>query len=119
VARYSAFQLTDVIFNIRALINQGNPLDLPILAVHSMVDVTTLYSGVEHLMAYNKGLNSVFTLAKETDVCHADVVVNQQQVTEIGIDSSAIHEILPCSVPKANPKHKEMLQATLQFLADK
>ncbi|MFT4940936.1 MAG: esterase/lipase [Paraglaciecola sp.] len=118
VARYSAFQLTDVIFDIRSLIEQGKPLSLPIFVAHSMSDTTTIYAGVENLMAYNKGVNKVFKIAKEQDVCHGNIVLNQQQVTEIGIDSSALTEILPCSLPEANPQHAEMLQSALQFLAN-
>lgn len=118
VARYAAFQLTDVIFDTRSLIKQGKPLTLPIFAAHSMADITTPFSGVKDLMAYNKGVNSLFSIGREIDVCHGDLVINQLQVSEIGIESSAISNIMPCSVPKANPKHQEMLQATLQFLDD-
>lgn len=118
VARYSGFQLTDVIFDVRSLIEQEKPLALPIFVAHSMSDITTPYFGVESLMAYNKGVNSVFKISKEFDVCHADVVVNQQQVTEMAIDTSSMTEILPCSVPQANPQHAEMLQSMLQFLAN-
>jgi hypothetical protein len=50
------------------------------------------------------------------DVCHADVVINQEQLSDMHYDASLLEEILPCDVPKANPKHADMLDSLSQFL---
>jgi pimeloyl-ACP methyl ester carboxylesterase len=116
VARFSAFELTEVIFSVRDLIEQGAPLNLPIFVAHSMADTTTLILGVNNLMAVNKGPNTLFDIAQDEDVCHADVVINAQQLSDMQYDASKFEEIFPCDVPKANPKHAEMLGALNQFL---
>ncbi|WP_166424777.1 alpha/beta fold hydrolase [Paraglaciecola sp. 20A4] len=117
VARYSAFQLTDVIFSIREMMAQNQPLDLTIFAAHSEADVTTPIVGVNDLLAYNKGENTLFSIPKYLDVCHADLVVNKTQVEQINFDETQVIEILPCSIPKANPQHQEMLQALKTFVS--
>jgi pimeloyl-ACP methyl ester carboxylesterase len=116
VARFSAFELTEVIFSVRELIEQGAPLNLPIFAAHSMADNTTPIIGVKNLMAVNKGSNTLFEISKEVDVCHADVVINEEQLSDMSYDASMLEEILPCDVPKANPKHAEILTSLNQFL---
>ncbi|MGY0585825.1 MAG: alpha/beta hydrolase [Paraglaciecola chathamensis] len=116
VARYSAFQLTDVIFSVRDLIKQQKPLDIAIFAAHSEADNTTPISGVKDLMAYNKGQNTLFLVDKKFDVCHADVVVNEAQIKQMNFDESQVTEILPCSIPSANPQHAEMLEAMSEFI---
>jgi len=116
VARFSALELAEVIFSVRELIENGAALNLPIFAGHSMADKTTPIVGVKNLMAVNLGTNILFELSKEMDVCHADVVVNNEQVSDMKFDVSMIEEIMPCNVPKANPKHAEMLDALNKFL---
>ena len=37
-------------------------------------------------------------------------------VIEINVDGSMLEEIIPCDVPKANPKHAEMLAELISFL---
>ncbi len=74
VARFSAFELTEVIFSVRDLIEQGATLNLPIFVAHSMADVSTPIAGVKNLMAINKGPNTLFEISQDVDVCHADVV---------------------------------------------
>ncbi|WP_299072058.1 alpha/beta fold hydrolase [uncultured Paraglaciecola sp.] len=117
VASFSAIELTEVIFSVRELIEQGAPLNLPIFSAHSAADVTTPIQGVKDLMAANKGVNRLFEIPLDVDVCHADVVVNQKQVSEMQFDASKLEEIMPCMVPLANPQHVEMLTALRQFLA--
>jgi pimeloyl-ACP methyl ester carboxylesterase len=116
VARFSAFELTEVIFSVRDLIVQGATLNLPIFVAHSMADVTTPIVGVENLMAVNKGPNTLFEISQKVDVCHGDVVINQAQLSDMQYDASMLEEIMPCDVPKANPKHAEMLDSLNQFL---
>jgi pimeloyl-ACP methyl ester carboxylesterase len=116
VARFSAFELTEVIFSVRGLIEQGATLNLPIFVAHSMADITTLIIGVKNLMAVNKGSNTLFEISLDEDVCHADVVINEEQLSEMQYDASMLEEILPCDVPKANPTHAEMLDSLNQFL---
>ncbi|MFQ3189516.1 MAG: pimeloyl-ACP methyl ester carboxylesterase [Paraglaciecola sp.] len=116
VARFSAFELTEVIFSVRELIDQGVTLNLPIFAAHSMSDTTTPIIGVKNLMAVNKGPNILFEIPLDEDVCHADLVINEEQLSEMQYNSSMLEEILPCDVPKANPTHAEMLDSLNQFL---
>jgi pimeloyl-ACP methyl ester carboxylesterase len=116
VARFSAFELMEVIFSVRELIEEGASLNLPIFAAHSMADKTTPILGVRNLIALNKGPNTLFEISIDIDVCHADVVINQEQLSDMQYDASLLEEILPCDVPKANPKHADMLVSLTQFL---
>jgi pimeloyl-ACP methyl ester carboxylesterase len=116
VARFSAFELTEVIFSVRDLIEQGAPLNLPIFVAHSLADATIPITGVKNLMSVNKGPNTFFEISLDADVCHADVVINEEQLSEMQYDASMLDEIMPCDVPKANPKHAEMLSSLSQFL---
>jgi pimeloyl-ACP methyl ester carboxylesterase len=116
VARFSAFELTEVIFSVRDLIEQGATFNLPIFSAHSMADITTPITGVKNLIAANKGPNNLFEISLDVDVCHADVVINQEQLSDMHYDASLLEEILPCDVPKANPKHADMLDSLSQFL---
>jgi pimeloyl-ACP methyl ester carboxylesterase len=116
LARFAGFELAEVIFSVRELIAQGATLNLPIFAAHSMADNTTPIIGVKNLMAVNKGPNTMFEISKDVDVCHADVVINQDQLSDMQYDASMLQEILPCDVPKANPKHPEMLDSLKKFL---
>jgi len=116
VARFSVFELTEVIFSVRKLIEQGAPLNLPIFAAHSMADITTPIIGVKNLITVNKGPSTLFEISKDVDVCHADVVINGEQLSDMQYDASILEEILPCDVPKANPKHAEMLDSLKKFL---
>jgi pimeloyl-ACP methyl ester carboxylesterase len=116
VASYSAVQLADVIFDVRERLKQSDGFNLPVFVAHSKADVTTLFSGVESLMAANKGDNTLFAIAADLAVCHADLVVSKQQLQEMHYDKSHVSDNEACSVPSANPKHPEMLVATLKFL---
>jgi pimeloyl-ACP methyl ester carboxylesterase len=116
VARYSALQLTDVIFALRAQLNKNHGVNVPIFAAHSKADITTMFSGIEALMQHNQDDNVLFTIPEELGVCHADLVVDKRQIAHMHFDQSQVVEILPCSVPKANPIHGKMLTATLIFL---
>ena len=116
VARFSAFELTEVIFSVRDLIEKGAPLNLPIFAAHSMADTTTLIIGVKNLIAVNSGPNTLFEISLDADVCHADVVINEEQLSDMQYDTSILEDVSSCNVPKANPKHAEMLDSLKQFL---
>jgi hypothetical protein len=67
-------------------------------------------------MAYNKGESILFSIEKDLDVCHADLVVNNEQIQQMDFDESQVTEILPCSVPKANDMHQDMLAALQAFI---
>jgi pimeloyl-ACP methyl ester carboxylesterase len=116
VARFAAFELTEVIFSVRDLIEQGATLDMPLFVAHSVVDKTIPIIGVKNLMAVNKGPNTFFEISKDVDVCHADLVISDNQLLDMQYDASMLEEILPCDVPKANPIHGEMLDTLNQFL---
>ncbi|GAA0856728.1 alpha/beta hydrolase [Aliiglaciecola litoralis] len=116
VAKHGAFMLTDIIFDVRKKIEQGKTPDLAIFSAHSEADVTTPIRGVKQLLAANKGDSVTFFIAKEFDVCHADLVVNDAQITHMAFDASMVDASESCAVPKANPKHAEMLDAAVLFL---
>lgn len=116
VAGHSAFMLTDVIFAVREEMENGNKPNLPIFTAHSMADTTTPWRGIEDLLANNAGPQVIYQIAKSEDVCHADLVVNAQQIIEMQYDESMVEEPEKCTIPQANPKHNEMLQAMMLFL---
>ncbi len=119
VSAYSSIELVEVIKNVRELLNQNGGIDTAIFAAHSAADTTTLLSGINHLMANNRGKNALFEISEKHDVCHADVVINEQQVAEIQFDLSKLAgEPDKCDVPTANPQHTEMLAAALEFLQE-
>lgn len=115
VARYSAFQLSDIIFKVRDLLEQQK-VDLPIFAAHSQADLTTMYSGIKQLMQANQGDNVLFTIPEDLAVCHADLVLDEGQIVDMHFDRSQVTQVLPCSVPQANPVHQKMLAESLAFL---
>ncbi|MFB1035044.1 MAG: alpha/beta fold hydrolase [Sinobacterium sp.] len=116
VARFSALELTKVIFSVRDLIEQGAPLNLPLFVAHSMADKTTPIIGVKNLIAVNTGPNRLFEISLDEDVCHADLVINEKQLSDMQYDTSMLEAISSCNIPKANPKHAEMLASLKQFL---
>jgi pimeloyl-ACP methyl ester carboxylesterase len=116
VGRHSALMLMNVIDEIRDFEDAGKPLNLPIFAAHSKVDATVMFSGVEDLLAYNEGSNALFAIDEGLDVCHADLVINQQQLIDMHFDMSKVEDPRPCSIPHANPIHAEMLEAMVKFM---
>jgi len=116
VARFSAFQLTDIIFDVRKRLEKQQGIDVPIFAAHSQADVTTMYVGIENLTGRNKGGNSLFTIPVDINVCHADLVISQQQLLDMHYDSFGLSEPEPCDIPLANPQHRKMVAATLSFI---
>lgn len=117
VSRFAAFELIEVIFSVRQLLAEKGGFDLPVFSAHSEADVTTLISGVKSLMDKNRGSNTFFAIPQEVDVCHADLVINDQQLLDMQFDDSGLIDIMPCDVPKANPKHGQMLKSLSQFMA--
>ena len=116
VAAYSAMQLTDVIFDVRELLDQKGGIDIPIFSAHSAADATTPITGVRNLIAVNKNKSILFEIPLELDVCHANVVVSQTQLIEMNFDKTGLEDFQPCDVPGANPMHSEMLVALLAFM---
>lgn len=117
VSSFAAFELIEVIFSVRDLLEKNNGLDIPIFSAHSEADTTSLIIGVKNLMTQNKGANILFAIPTNIEVCHADLVINEQQLLDMQYDASGLEDIMPCDVPKANPKHAEMLKSMSQFMA--
>jgi hypothetical protein len=44
------------------------------------------------------------------------VVINEEQLSDMQFDTSMLEHVSSCNVPKANPKHAEMLSSLKQFL---
>lgn len=116
VAGHSAFMLTDIIFDVREKLAQGKTPNLPIFSAHSEADVTTPIRGVKGLLDMNQGVNMPFFIEQSVDVCHADLVVSDAQLIDMSFDESQVEDEEPCSIPKANPQHSEMLSAAVKFL---
>jgi esterase/lipase len=115
VARFAAGELMEVITSVRELIDQKKP-NLSIFSAHSEADTTIPIGGVKNLLADNIGESELFTLDKQLNVCHADVVINQEQAQAMIADTSATDISVDCNGPSANPKHAEMLKAMLSFV---
>lgn len=115
VASHSAVMLMDIIDENRELM-ETTTLNTSIFAAHSEADKTTLFTGIESVMAQNKGANDLFAIPVELNVCHADVPVNAQQVEQMQFDLSQLEEINDCDVPSPNPMHQDMLERTVAFL---
>ena len=115
VASHSAIMLMNIIDENRDMMEEKS-LNTSIFAAHSEADKTTLFTGIESVMAVNKGVNDLLAIPAELNVCHADVPVNAQQVEEMQFDRSQLEEINDCDVPLPNPMHKEMLGRTITFL---
>ena len=118
ISRFAAFELLEVIFSVRQLLVQNDGFALPVFSAHSAADATTLISGVKNLMDQNRGINDLFEIPQKIDLCHADLVINNQQLIDMQFDDSDLIDIMPCDVPKANPKHAQMLLALSQFMAE-
>ncbi|GAC13957.1 alpha/beta hydrolase [Aliiglaciecola lipolytica] len=116
VSRHSAFMLTDIIFDVREKLENGNVPNLPIFSAHSLADSTTPIQGVKNLLDLNKGENDTFFISKDYDVCHADLVVSESQLIAMKYDASQVDATEPCKVPRANPQHREMIEALVSFL---
>lgn len=115
---YAGMVLMDEILAIRELIEQGTELDIPLFIAHSVADKTTPIAGVQWLAEQNKGTTAEFILNEKDNVCHADVVIDQAQIDDMNFDQSKLSQpIEDCWIPKANPKHAEMLRSLHQFLA--
>lgn len=116
VAGHTAFMLTDVIFDVRDELEKGNKPNWAIFTAHSMADTTTPWSGIESLLSYNSGPEEIFKIDESLNVCHADVVVNAEQIKQMNYDTSQVDTSEKCSVPVANPQHDEMLNAMVEFV---
>ncbi|MCF2948673.1 lysophospholipase [Paraglaciecola aquimarina] len=115
VARFAAGELMEVITSVRDLIRQNKP-NMPIFAAHSEADITIPIEGVKNLLAENSGESVSFFIDRKLDVCHADLVINQQQAQAMQSDTSSTDIGLGCNGPKANPEHVNMLKAMLAFV---
>jgi alpha-beta hydrolase superfamily lysophospholipase len=115
VAKHSAIMLMNIINENRELM-ETSTLNTSIFSAHSEADRTTLFTGIESVMAQNKGANDLFAIPAELNVCHADVPVNAEQVEQMQFDRSQLEEINDCDVPLPNPMHQEMLERTVAFL---
>lgn len=116
VGKYPALELISVIKKVNALKVKGAPMNVPLFAAHSMADTTTLWQGIESIIEYNQGPSTAFKIEEALDVCHADVVINQNQLREMGeslSDSPLEHK---CHSPHANPKHAMMMHSLVDFL---
>lgn len=115
VARFAAGELMEVITSVRELIEQKKP-NMPIFSAHSEADTTIPIIGVKNLLAENLGESELFALDKQLNVCHADVVINQEQAKAMSTDTSATDIGEDCHGPSANPKYAEMVKAMLAFV---
>lgn len=117
VSKFAAFQLVDVIFSLREHLEQIE-LKIPIFVAHSQADTTTMIQGVEDFMSHNKGVNQFFVIPQSENVCHADLVISQQQLQDMHFATGNAADKEGCSIPRANPMHAEMLAEANQFLRD-
>lgn len=115
VSKHAATMLMDIIFENRDLL-KTTELSLPIFFAHSQADVTTPLKGVEGIIQVNQNDSELFLISENFQVCHGNLVLNQKQVNDIGINESPQPDEKACGVPVANPRHKEMLRSAIAFL---
>jgi len=117
VASYSALMLMDVIEEVRALLEE-NTVSKPIFAAHSLADLTTLYEGVESLLATMPGDHTEFKIDESFGVCHANLVLSSVQMMGVKFDHSRVNPLELCATPEANPLHRGMLQVLSHYMQE-
>ena len=121
VAAYAGLTLMDMIVDIRQqLATQQATNSLPelnIFVAHSLADKVTPFTGVEDLTTIIAGEHTVFTVAEEYDLCHADLPLDSVQIVQIQFDESQVKAYEHCAVPQANPLHRQMLAMLDYYMA--
>jgi esterase/lipase len=115
VASYAALMLMDVIKEVRALLKEST-VEKPIFAAHSLADLTTLYEGVEDLLATMPGDHTEFKIDESFGVCHANLVLSSVQMMGMVFDHSRVNPLELCATPEANPLHRSMLQVLSHYM---
>jgi pimeloyl-ACP methyl ester carboxylesterase len=116
VSSFAGMELMDIIYSIRAQIEGGATIDIPVFAAHSQADTTTPIHGVEDLLTVVTADTSYFQIAEKYQLCHADLVVNSKMVADMHFDSSHVDPRNTCAIPTANPVFNKMLGALDGFI---
>ncbi|WP_414828267.1 alpha/beta hydrolase [Alteromonas sp. H39] len=116
VAGFAGLELMDIIDDIRAQLEAGKTLNVPLFAAHSQADNTTPIHGVENLMKHANGDNTFFVIDESYQLCHADLVVNSPLLMEMRFNRTLVNETEECAVPKANPLFRQMQMMLESFL---
>ncbi|RDV29055.1 alpha/beta fold hydrolase [Alteromonas aestuariivivens] len=116
VAGFAGLELMDVINQIRDQLEAGKRIEVPLFAAHSQADRTTPIHGIEGLLEFTRGSNTVFIIDESYNLCHADLVVSEAMIRAMQFDKSRVNGIEECAVPKANPLYRQMTMMLQSFV---
>lgn len=115
VSNHAALILMDIIREIRTRLAGTTGINIPIFAAHSQSDQVTPLLGIKELINVAIAPHTIFEIDESMHVCHANLPLNQTQVTEIGLDDP--NPLSTCEALKANPVHKHMMAMAANFVA--
>lgn len=115
VSLFAVYELMELIREVRSLYQQ-NATDIPTFAVHSAVDVSAPFSGIEDFLANNRADNVQLMIDESYALCHGHVPLNQQQVNLIDFRTPTDQIVDSCLAPVANPLHGHMIAMLINFI---
>ena len=116
VAGFAGLELMDIIDSIRARLEEGKTVSVPVFAAHSAADETTPIKGVRSLLEQAEGENTFFVIDERFDLCHADLVVSAKLLSDMHFDKSRADKNDKCAIPKDNPLYRQMVMMLSAFL---
>ncbi|MCW8107054.1 alpha/beta fold hydrolase [Alteromonas ponticola] len=117
VSGYAGLQLMSIIQDIRKRLENGQQIEVPVFAAHSQADLTTPLHGVEDLLDHVKGRHTLFLVAEEYDLCHADLPLDFRSIADMHFKKTAVTKLEKCTVPQANPLFRQMTDMLVTFIS--
>ena len=115
VSNHAALVLMDIIRDIRQKLADSTGITIPIFAAHSQSDQVTPIAGIQELISYAVAPHTLFEIDASMNVCHANLPLNQAQVSQIGGNDA--NPLSNCDALKANPVHHHMMAMAVNFLS--
>ena len=115
ISNHAALILMDIIRSVRKRLDTTSGINIPIFAAHSQYDQITPILGIQELISVAIAPHTLFEIAESMHVCHANLPLNQAQVSVIGLDDP--NPLANCDVVKANPVYGHMMAMAVNFLA--
>ncbi|NMH59225.1 alpha/beta hydrolase [Alteromonas ponticola] len=116
VSGYAGLQLMSIIKDIRNRLENGQQIDVPVFAAHSQADLTTPIHGVEELLRHTEQRHTLFLVAEEYDLCHADLPLNFRSIADMHFKKNAVTKLEKCTIPQANPLFRQMTDMLTTFI---
>ncbi len=117
VSGYAGLQLMSVIYDIRAKLEAGQQIEVPLFAAHSQADLTTPYRGIEDLINHTNGAHMVFLIDEDYDLCHADLPLDHRAIADMHFKKHAVTKLEKCTIPQANPLFRQMTNMLSTFVS--